>query len=326
MKAILAGQDGAVLGQAPAPVPKPNEVLVRVRACGLNRADLGMAAGHRHGARGGQGTVLGMEWAGEVLEIGAEVPGVPGLKKGDRVMCSGAGGFAEYAVADYGRVLPIPSARMSFEQAATLPTALQTMHDALITHGQLAPGGTVMIQGASSGVGLMAMQIAKWRGASLVVGSSTDPVRRSRLAEFGADLAVDSRNPEWVEQVLAATDGKGVDLIVDQVSGGVANQNLAATKILGRIVNVGRLGGTRDEFNFDLHALRRITYIGVTFRTRSLDEVREIARRMMADLGPALAAGQLSLPIDRTFALDDAAAALAHMSENRHFGKVVLSV
>ena len=326
MKAILAGQDGAVLGQAPTPAPKPNEVLVRVRACGLNRADLGMAAGHRHGANGGAGTVLGMDWAGEVVEVGTEVPGQSGLKEGDSVMCSGAGGFAEYAVADYGRVLPIPSAQMSFEQAATLPTALQTMHDALITHGHLAPGGTVMIQGASSGVGLMAMQIAKWRSASLIVGSSTDPGRRSRLAEFGANLAVDSRNPEWVEQVLAATDGKGVDLIVDQVSGGVANQNLAATRILGRIVNVGRLGGTRDEFNFDLHALRRITYIGVTFRTRSLDEVREIARRMMADLGPALAAGQLSLPIDRTFALDDAAAALTHMSENRHFGKVVLSV
>jgi NADPH2:quinone reductase len=241
-------------------------------------------------------------------------------------MCSGAGGFAEYAVADYGRVLPIPSGQMSFEQAATLPIALQTMHDALITHGQLAPGGTVMIQGASSGVGLMAMQIAKWRGASLIVGSSTDQGRRSRLAAFGAHLAVDSRNPDWVEQVLAATDGKGVDLIVDQVSGGVANQNLAATRVLGRIVNVGRLGGTRDEFNFDLHALRRITYIGVTFRTRSLDEVREIGRRMMADLGPAVAAGQLALPIDRTFALDEAPAALTHMSENRHFGKVVLSV
>jgi NADPH2:quinone reductase len=307
-------------------VPKPNEVLVRVRACGLNRADLGMAAGHRHGAHGGAGTVLGMEWAGEVVEVGAEVPRQSGLKKGDRVMCSGAGGFAEYAVADYGRVLPIPSAQMSFEQAATLPIALQTMHDALITHGQLAPGGTVMIQGASSGVGLMAMQIAKWRGASLIVGSSTDAGRRARLAEFGAHLAVDSRKPEWVDQVLAATDGKGVDLIVDQVSGGVANQNLAATRVLGRIVNVGRLGGTRDEFNFDLHALRRITYIGVTFRTRSLDEVREIGRRMMADLGSVVASGQLSLPIDRTFALDEAPAALAHMSENRHFGKVVLSV
>ena len=326
MKAILAGQAGAVLGQASTPVPKPNEVLVRVRACGLNRADLGMAAGHRHGAHGGAGTVLGMEWAGEVVEIGAEVPGQSGLKKGDRVMCSGGGGFAEYAVADYGRVLAIPSAQMSFEQAATLPIALQTMHDALITHGQLAPGGTVMIQGASSGVGLMAMQIAKWRGASLIVGSSTDAGRRSRLAEFGAHLAVDSRKPEWVDQVLAATDGKGVDLIVDQVSGGVANQNLAATRVLGRIVNVGRLGGTRDEFNFDLHALRRITYIGVTFRTRSLDEVREIGRRMMADLGSVVASGQLSLPIDRTFALDEAPAALAHMSENRHFGKVVLSV
>ena len=102
----------------------------------------------------------------------------------------------------------------------------------------------------------------------MVIGSSTDATRRGRLKEFGADLAVDSSDPGWVDQVLKATDGEGVDLIVDQVSGKVANQNLAATRIKGRIVNVGRLGGTHAEFNFDLHAARRINYIGVTFRTR----------------------------------------------------------
>ena len=321
MKAIVLGPDGPTFTDAPVPVPKPNEVLVRVRACALNRADLGVAAGHRHGSVGGAGTVVGMEFAGEVVQTGAEVPG---LRAGDRVMCSGAGGFAEYAVADRGRVMPIPSAQMSFEQAATLPVALQTMHDALVTHGQLAAGGSVMIQGASSGVGLLAMQIARLRGAALVVGSSTDPVRRARLAEFGAHLAVDSRDPAWVDQVLQATGGQGVDLIVDQISNGVANQNMKATRILGRIVNVGRLGGMKGEFDFDLHALRRISYIGVTFRTRSLEEVREINSRMLADLGPALAAGQLALPIDRVFGLDEAVAALAHMKANQHFGKIVL--
>jgi NADPH:quinone reductase len=134
----------------------------------------------------------------------------------------------------------------------------------------------VLIQGASSGVGLMALQIAKLKGAKTVIGSSTDATRRGRLKEFGADLAVDSSDPGWVDQVLQATGGEGVDLIVDQVSGKVASQNLAATKIKGRIVNVGRLGGTRAEFNFDLHAARRINYIGVTFRTRSIEEIREI--------------------------------------------------
>jgi NADPH2:quinone reductase len=154
------------------------------------------------------------------------------------------------------------------------------MHNAVVTNGTLQPGQSVLIQGASSGVGLMALQIAKLKGAKLVIGSSTDAGRRSRLKEFGADLAVDSSDPGWVDQVLQATGGEGVDLIVDQVSGKVANQNLAATKIKGRIVNVGRLGGARAEFNFDLHAARRINYIGVTFRTRSLDEIREINRLM----------------------------------------------
>lgn len=241
-------------------------------------------------------------------------------------MGSGGAAFAEFTVADYGRVSPIPSASMSFEQAATLPVALQTMHDAVITHGQLAAGGSVLIQGASSGVGLMAMQIARHRGAALVIGSSTDAGRRARLTQFGAHLAIDSRDPGWAAQVLEATGGRGVDLIVDQVSGGVANQNMQATRVLGRIVNVGRLGGMKDEFDFDLHALRRISYIGVTFRTRSVEEVREINARMQADLGPAIASGQLNLPIDRVFKLDEALAALAHMKENKHFGKVVLSV
>ncbi len=324
MKAVVVGAQGPAILQAAMPVPKPSEVLVRVRACGLNRADLGMAAGHRHGVSGGAGTVLGLEFAGEIVEIGAQVPA--SLKIGDRVMCSGSAAFAEYAVADWGRVMPIPSAQMSFEQAATLPVALQTMHDALITHGRLAAGGSVLVQGASSGVGLMAMQIARHRGAAVVIGSSTDAGRRARLKDFGAHLAIDSLDPGWVEQVLQATGGRGVDVIIDQVSHGVANQNMQATRILGRIVNVGRLGGTRGEFDFDLHALRRISYIGVTFRTRSIDEVREINTRMRADLGPAIAAGQLALPVDRVFALDDALAALAHMKENKHFGKVILSV
>jgi NADPH2:quinone reductase len=323
MKAAVVGEAGLEIRDIPTPRPKANEVLVRVRAAGLNRAELGITAGHRHGAVGGVGTVIGLEWSGEVAEIGADVKGV---KPGDRVMCSGNGGHAEYAVTDWGRVAPVPANNMSWEQAATLPVALQTMHDALVTNGRLRAGETVLIQGASAGVGLMGLQIAKLKGARLVIGTSTNAARRARLAEFGADLALDSSDPAWPDAALAATEGKGVDLIVDQVSGAVANQNLKAAAVLGRIVNVGRLGGTRAEFNFDLHALKRIDYIGVTFRTRSLEEVREITRRMRADLWPAIEAGKLQLPIDRVFPLDEAAAAQAHMRANAHFGKIVLRV
>lgn len=323
MKALVVGANGPAITQVAKPEPKSNEVLVKVHACGLNRADLAVASGHQHGAIGGVGTIVGMEWAGVVEQVGAQVTGI---KVGERVMGSGASGFAEYTVTDFGRVIPIPSASMSFEQAVTLPIALQTMHNALVTIGELAPGGSVLIQGASSGVGLMAMQIARLRGAAVVVGSSTDAKRRARLSEYGAHLAIDSNDPAWVDQVLNATNGRGVDLIVDQVSGKLVNQNMQATRVLGRIVNVGRLGGTSAEFNFDLHAMRRISYIGVTFRTRSVEEIREINTRMRADLSDAVAAGKLSLPIDRVFALDDALAALAHMKANQHFGKVLLRV
>jgi NADPH2:quinone reductase len=172
----------------------------------------------------------------------------------------------------------------------------------------------------------MAMQIAKLKGAKLVIGSSTDPMRRGRLKEFGADLAVDSSDPGWVDQVLQATGGEGVDLIVDQVSGKVASQNLAATKIKGRIVNVGRLGGTRAEFNFDLHAARRINYIGVTFRTRSIEEIREIFDEVRKDIWPAVESRKLLLPIDKVFAFDDIGEAFEHMEANRHLGKIVVTL
>ncbi|HJZ32197.1 MAG TPA: zinc-binding dehydrogenase [Hyphomicrobiaceae bacterium] len=323
MKAVVVADNGVAVSELPKPTPGASQVLVRVRAAGLNRADLIMASGRRHGSAGGPGAVLGLEFAGDVEAVGSEVTSV---KPGDRVMCSGNGGYAEYALADWGRVSPIPANNMGYELAATLPVALQTMHDAVVSNGRLTAGETVLIQGASSGVGLMGLQIAKLKGARLVIGTSTNPGRRQRLKEFGADLAIDTGEPNWSARVLEATAGRGVDLIVDQVSGSVANENLRAAAVLGRIVNVGRLGGFKGEFDFDLHAMRRIDYIGVTFRTRTPEEVREIVRRMRADLWSEIEAGRLRLPIDRVFALDQAAAALAHMRANAHFGKIVLTV
>jgi len=298
MKAAVATEQGLAVRDIAQPKPKPNEVLVRVRAAALNRADLATARGIPHGSHGGVGAAVGLEWAGEVVETGTEVEG---YRPGDRIMCSGTGGYAEYAVSDWGRVNPMPDG-MSFEQAATLPVALITLHNALVTAGRLRRGESVMIQGASSGVGLMGLQIAKHMGAKFVIGSSTNDVRRARLKEFGVDLAV------------------------DMLSGPVVMQTMKATAILGRIVNVGRLAGMKAEFDFDLHALRRIDYIGVTFRTRTLEEVREISRRMRADLWDAVTVGKLKLPIDRRFPLDEAVAAQAHMRENKHFGKIVLTM
>ena len=323
MKAVALGEDGLAVRDVPVPEPKPNEVLVKVAASGLNRADLIMAAGRPHGSLGGTGAIAGLEWAGEVTAVGTEVPE---FRPGDQVMCSGAGGYAEYAVTDWGRVCPAPKAAATPVEAAALPIALQTMHDALITNGRLAAGESVLIQGASSGVGIMAIQIARLKGAGPVLATSRDAGRRARLAKVGADLVLDPGDPGWVEPAREATGGKGVDLTIDQVSGALANQTMQAAAVLGRIVNVGRLGGFTAEFDFDLHALKRIDYIGVTFRTRSVEEVRAINAAMRADIWGAVEDGTLSLPIDRTFPLEQAAEAQAHMRANAHFGKIVLTV
>lgn len=319
MKAAVATENGLEIKDIPQPKPRASELLVKVRAAGLNRADLAAARGK--GGHGAVGATIGLDWSGEVVDAGAEVKGE--FKPGDRVMCAGSGGYAEYAICDWGRAVCIPD-DLSFEEAATLPVALGTMHDALVTNGRLKAGESVMIQGASSGVGLMGLQIAKLLGAKPVIGTSTSAVRRSHLEDFGADLAIDTGDASWPDEVLKATNGRGVNLIIDQVSGQVANGNLKAAALLGRIVNVGRLGGAKAEFDFDLHATRRITYIGVTHRTRSVDELREETRAMWAELGDAVAARQLRIPIDRTFPLEQAAVAQACMRRNEHFGKILL--
>jgi NADPH:quinone reductase len=319
--AVLTGH-GVEIREMPRPVPKPHDILVRNRACGLNRADLQMVGGQIHGALGGAGSVAGMEFSGEVVEVGSAVTK---FKPGDRVMAGGGGGFAEYALADYGRAHKIPD-NMSFDTAACLPIGLHTMHDAIVTNGGLQPGDAVLIQGASTGVGILGLQIAKLKGAGLVIGTSTNAQKRARLKEFGADLALDSRDPGWADAVVAATGGKGVALIVDMLSGYVANPNLHATKVLGRIVNIGRLGGMTGEFDFDTHSRKRIHYIGASFRTRSIEEVREIYAKFHDDMWDAVTSGQLSIPIDSTFPLDDFGKAVAHAQANAHFGKIVVTV
>ncbi|HEX2216089.1 MAG TPA: zinc-binding dehydrogenase [Xanthobacteraceae bacterium] len=323
MKAAMLTEKGVEIREVPAPKPKPTEVLVRVRACGINRADLHVASGIRHGNMGGAGTVLGMEWAGEVSEVGGEVKD---FKPGDRVICAGSGCWAEYAVADAGRTLPIPTADMGFEQAAALPIALNTLHDALMTQGKLKRGDSVLIQGASSAVGLMGLQIAKFLGAKPVIGTSTNAERRARLKNFGADVSLDSRDANWADEAIKATGGKGVDIIVDMVSGPTVNQSLQAASVLGRIVNIGRLGGNTAEFDFDTHSRKRIHYIGASFRTRSIEEIREINRRMKEDLWDAVSAGKLTVPLDEKFPLDRVKDAIARANANQQFGKVIITV
>jgi NADPH2:quinone reductase len=321
MRAAVLGENGVEIRDLPKPEPKPTEILIRVKATSLNRADLQVAMGHQHGRVGGVGSRIGLECAGEVEAVGASVKG---FKPGDRVMAAAPGGYADYATTDENRATRIPANNMTYEQAACLPVATQTLHNAIVTAGRFKAGETLLIVGASSGVGLMGLQIGKVMGASLVMGTSTHPGRRAKLKDYGCDLAIDTSDPKWPEQVKKATADKGVNLIVDMVSGPTVAGSMEAAALLGRIVNVGRLGGQKGEINFDLHAMKRIDYIGVTNRTRTQDELNEVTRRMRDDLLPAIEAGKLSLPIDKTFPLDKVTDALAMMKANQHFGKIVL--
>ena len=321
--AVIVEQGGRrqlSIQSVPEPEPGPGEVVVRVRAAGLNRADLALNPNHRQTAAKQAVPIAGLEFAGEVARIGE---GVSSVKAGDRVMGSSAGAYAEFCRIDARLTLPVPDG-MAWEQAATLPVALQTMHDAIVTNGRLRAGEAVLIQGAASGVGVVGLQIAKLKGAKPVLGGSRSAAKLAALREFDLDVEVDTSSAGWPERVKQATGGRGVDLIVDMVSGGVANGNMQAAAIQGRIVNVGRLGGMTGEFEFDLHALKRIDYIGVTFRTRSVEEVEAIVRSVVDDLWPDVTAGRIRLPVDRTFGLEQAAEAQAYMRTDAHLGKIVL--
>lgn len=322
MRAIVSSANGAVLQEFEKPSVMSGHVIVKVRAAALNRADLAMLTGASHGAAGGMGLPLGLEWAGEIVEVGPEVEG---WHVGDRVMAAGPGAFTEYVVANAAWIYPIPDS-VSWEQAAALPVAMQTMHDAITSNGQLVAGQSVLIQGASSAVGIMGVQVARLMGASQVIGTSTSAERRERLLGLGADLVVDSRAEDWTAQVLKATRRKGVDLLVDLLAGPLVTPNLLVTKIGGRMVNVGRMAGENGHFDFDLHSMRRITYVGVSFRTRSAAEITEVIARTRRDLIPALAEGKVSMPIDKTYPFEAFADAFERMARNQHFGKIVLTM
>jgi NADPH2:quinone reductase len=326
MKAAVVVQDAAgkklEIQDVPKPVPGETEVVVRVRAAGANRADLSMNVGHFKGA----GTALaapvaGLEFAGEVTEVGARVAGV---KPGDRVMAMGQGAFAEFACVDYRLLIPVPET-FSWEQAATAPVAFMTMHDAVVTNGRLEPGEAVLVQGVTSGVGLAAFQIARLKGAAPVIGTSTSESKLAVLKGKGLDVGINSKTDDVVNRVMEATGGKGADVVIDMLGGPVINQNMQAAAVKGRIVDVGRMGGLKGEIDLDLHSLRRISFIGVTFRTRSIEEIQSIIRLMVDDIWPAVSAGQVMLPIDKVFPLERIVDAYAHMRTNAHLGKIVIA-
>lgn len=328
MKAVVvvADQAGGSLHLANIDEPRisPTQLLVAVRAAALNRADLSQRAGrYRQEATTGAGpvTVAGLEFAGEVIATGKDVKG---FSPGDRVMTMGSGGYAERASVDYRIALPVPD-RLSWPEAAAVPVGFMTEHDALIAAGRFRPGDAVLFTAASAAVATAGLQIARRLGAAMIFGTVAIDSHRDRVRQLGADVVLGA-DDDVVGAVLAETAGRGVDLIIDHVGGPDLARNLAALAVGGRLVSVGRLGPTVGPIDLDLVARQRLTIIGVSFRSRSIEEYAAVAQAMWADLGTGLADGSLAPVCDRVFPLAEADQAQAYMEQNRHFGKIVLSV
>lgn len=327
MKAVciepVDGNPELFLRDVPKPMPGPNEVLVRVQAAGVNFADLYRAA--KHFGEGGEpsaAAVAGLEMAGEVVTLGSAVSGVA---VGDRVMALAAATYAEYCCVDYRVVMRVPDS-MSWTDAAATPAAFATAHDAIATNGELVRGETVLIQAASSGVGIAAVQIARHLGAGLVIGTSGSPAKLERLAALGLQHGIDSKARDFADAVLEITSGRGADVIIENIGGETLPGDVRCAAVKCRIVNVGRLGRWTGEINLDEHSRKRIKLIGVTFRTRSVEEHAEVMKRATDALMPALVSGALRPVVDRVFPLSAASEAQAYMKSGKHFGKIVLTV
>ena len=212
MKAVTLQKEGIKVVDTSVPTPNDFQVLVKVYACGLNRSDLLETQGQSFGHMGSNLKILGGEFAGEVIELGSKVSN---LSKGDKVMCRGGSGWAEFALAHHLRCVKFQNEQINWEKASSIQGSLQTMHDAIITNGKFKKGQSIFIQGASSGVGLIGLQIGKCLGASLIFGSSSDQTRLKKLSEFGADHLIDISKSNWKNIILDKTDGKGVDLVIE---------------------------------------------------------------------------------------------------------------
>jgi NADPH2:quinone reductase len=307
----------AEVQEVPTPVPAPGEALIKVRAAGLNRGELIV----RNSLKSGTPQPTGIEFAGEIAALGA---GATRFKVGERVMGHWRGGQAEYVAADERLLVPVPP-RLSWIEAGAWLNVFVTAHDAIVTNAGLKAGESILVNAASSGIGVAALQIAKLLRANPIIGSSRSPAKLEKLRKFGMQVGVVA-DSGGAAAIAEATGGKGVDVLIDSVGGNVLQQNLEAMAIRGRIISVGRLAANTGEIDLDLLALRRVKLIGVTFRTRTKEERIDCVQRCATDLWDGLADGRLQPEVYRSFRMEDVKTAHECMERDEHIGKLVIEI
>lgn len=308
------------LREAQVPQPGPGQVLVRMRAAALNRGEFLLG----HGLHGASGSwkAIGSEGAGEIEKLGE---GVDRLVLGQRVMGRCAGAFAEYALMQADEAMPLPD-RLSWHQGAAVPLTFLVAYDMLVQQGQLAPQQWVLINGVSSGVGVAALQLAKVLGAR-VIGTSGSQAKIDALKPLGLDFGLVTRAPDFSQAVMAITQQRGADLIVNTVGGSVLMENLRAASFEARLAVVGYVDGVvRTELDLEMLHAKRLRLYGVSNKLRSQAQRAAAVPAFMRDVLPALSEGRMAPQIDRVFALNDLPEAKAHMEAARHVGKIVLNL
>lgn len=311
---VLTPQD------VPEPSPGPEEILVRLSATAVNRADLLQRMGLYPGPPMAQ-EIPGLEFAGVVEVLGERVQA---WQVGDQVMgIVGGGAYAEALVVHERQAMVVPSA-VGLPDAAAIPEVFVTAYDALVLQGGLTAGGWALVHAGASGVGTAAIQIARLVGARVVATCSAGKVDACR--ELGADVVVDHTAEDFDEAVRAATSGLGVDVVLDVVGGDYVARNLSAVAVGGCIVQVGVMGGGRAEVPVGTLLAKRVSWIGTVLRARPIEEKIAVTRRCAHDLLPAFEDGRLRPVIDRRMSLWDVAAAHDLVQSNATVGKVVLTL
>jgi putative PIG3 family NAD(P)H quinone oxidoreductase len=306
----------------PVPRPGPGEILVKVKAAGVNRPDVAQRSGS-YPPPPGASDLPGLEIAGEVVALGE---GATRHKLGDKVMSLVAGGgYAQYAIAQDAQAMAVPSA-LTMEEAGAIPETLMTVWHNVFERGALEPGETLLIHGGSSGIGTMAIQLAKAFGAKVIVTVGSQDKSEACL-KLGADRAINYKTEDFVEAVKTATNGAGANVILDMVGGDYIDRNYEAAAVEGRIVQIAFLSGTpKATANFAKLMVKRLHHTGSTLRPRSSADKAKMVAAIEAKVMPLLREGRIKPLMDSTFPLEKAADAHRRMETSAHIGKIVLVV